>query len=99
MLTTGQKVCRKCGSEKPLDDFAFTTTPSRDGAKSWTYPRPEGRESKSQLPAARFQRNKERYRSARGCYYTGNLDRYDFWRSRTRARRLGATQFMSFEEW
>src|SRR5262249_37448625 len=49
--------------------------------------------------ANRFQARKHLYDPARKRWYVENLDRVDFSRARTRARKAGATEFMSFEEW
>ena len=99
MSVAGLKVCRTCKVEKPVDDFPMTTTPSRSGLRSWTYPRPDCATCTKGIKAERWARRKEAYRPAREKYYHENWDRHDFWRGRTRAKRLGATEFMLPEEW
>lgn len=49
--------------------------------------------------AQKFQKNKEKYKPARQRWYKDNPLTVDFVRARTRARRAGATEFMSLEEW
>jgi hypothetical protein len=49
--------------------------------------------------AERFQQNKEKWGPTRERWYRSNRLRGSFTSARTRARRAGATQFMSLEQW
>lgn len=93
------KVCRTCGVGKPISDFPMTTTLSRDGSKSWTYPRPDCIDCTRQLNREKNKRFHEKWKPVRVAYYLAHLDEHDYARGKTRARQKGATQFMSFDEW
>lgn len=94
------RVCRTCGIEKPLTEFTIKTTSNMDGTRVWKYPRTD-----CKLCCAAASRRRYAGDYAHGYvpverrYYAANLRLHDFWRARTRARRRGATQFMSLEEW
>lgn len=92
-MGAGLKVCRDCGVEKPLGDFHANRT------ARWAGRRPECKRCHAIASAERFQRRKAAWRETRARWYGNNLLKADFARSRTRARRAGATEFMSIEEW
>ena len=65
-----------------------------------TYPRGDCKLCNNAANRQRFaERYLSTYREKRIATYAANLRLNDFWRARTRARRRGATQFMSLEEW
>lgn len=96
-VAAGRKVCKRCGQEKALDDFPLVT--NRNASKSWTYPRPECQDCHNALKADRFQRMKDAYRPTRERYYAAHLEQQAWWRSIKRARKAGATRFLSLDEW
>jgi len=99
MTSTAERQCRDCGEVKALDDFRLTTTKSRSGEKSWTYRRPECVRCHKAANAARFQSRKHLWQPARDRWYLRNFEKTDFHHAQTRARKAGATAFLSFEEW
>jgi 5-methylcytosine-specific restriction endonuclease McrA len=84
-----ERACRVCGQTKPLDDF-----PQHQGGR-----RRECDACHRQKRSIRFQKNKHKYAPARLAWYMSNLERNDFRHAERRARKSGATEFMSFEEW
>ena len=99
MQTTGTKTCKRCGVEKPLDDFWHHTTPSRDGSKAWRYPQSNCLACEKIVKAGRYQKNRVRDDANHRRWGQQNPDRYEFSRAQTSARHRGVTEFMSFEEW
>lgn len=83
-IFTGMRFCAECGAHKPLDDFPMTTTKSSDGSKSWSYPRVQC--------ITCFTAIKSRQYAAK------RLQR-SYLSSCSAAKRRGATQFLSFDEW
>lgn len=93
------KLCRRCAEEKPIDDFPLTTTRSRDGSYSWTYPRPNCHACQKIIAAEKYQRHRAHYAAKGMEWYDANLERVDFYHAQGRAKRVGATEFMSLDEW
>jgi hypothetical protein len=83
------RLCNACHQIKPLDDF-----PRRGD-----YRRHECIRCRAVRQAAQFQKNKEQWRPTRTAWYVANLAKSDFTRQRSRARKAGATEFMSEAEW
>lgn len=94
----GTRRCSKCGERKPLDDFHLHVV-VRKNYPTWRGRRPECKACFAVAAAARFKLRKEAWDPARKRWYANNLDASDFSRARSRAKRCGATEFMSRAEW
>lgn len=94
------RVCSKCGQEKPLDQFYMASNKWRDGPQARERPRGDCKLCNNASGRHRYaERYMNTYRPAARRYYVANLRLNDFWRGRASARRRGATQCMSLEEW
>jgi len=91
---TALRKCSKCFQAKPLDDFYLNTT-----ARGTKYPRPECTACHKVIHAERFQLRKDAWEPKRHAWYMNNQDKVGWSRAATRARRQGATEFLSLEEW
>lgn len=78
-------VCIKCNEEKPVTEFYSSLTSCKL--------------CHNKASKAWFLANKERDQASKREYYEENIKKFDFWRAKTRAKRLGASSFMSIEEW
>ena len=96
-------VCRLCGVDKPADDFYVVTNKGRkSGKRAWTYHRTECKKCNNAATRARHVKNYERDRATMARHYKANNGHggaYDFWRAASCARRRGATQFCTEQEW
>lgn len=104
MLTEAERqsqmrVCRECGESKPFSAYRIETTISRDGSKSWMYPRPDCRKCQGKRNTATWRERGHLWKETREKWYVRNLELVSFQRARSRAKRDGATEFMSWEEW
>jgi HNH endonuclease len=94
----GQRTCKNCGQIKALDDFPAHSN-SKNGVVIWRGHRVQCKECDIIRNAARFQRRKEVWQPRRTAWYLNNYEKSAWTRTCTRARRLGATEFLSFDEW
>lgn len=87
-LPRTQRRCKTCQAayEKRTRDGRYTREP-------------EKYEARKALQRAYHQVHRERHIELGKEYYRQNIERCDYWRSKSCAKRRGATQFMALEEW
>ena len=88
-----------CSEDKPEHEFYLVTNYNKKKTKSWTYRRTECK--KCNAAVARVWHNKNRKRAAVNMrrYYLTNLRMFDYTRIKTCARKRGATEFCTEQEW
>ena len=96
-------VCRLCGVDKPADEFYAVTNKGRKAAKrAWTYHRTECKKCNNAATKTRYAKNRPKYMALCREHYKRNREpggMYDYSRLASCARRRGATQFCTKEEW
>lgn len=92
--------CKNCGVEKPITDFPMTSTRGvKGGTTLFRYARRTCKPCFKVAMAERFQRRKEAWRPNRERWYVKNWQSAKYSKTMACARKRGATEFMSKEEW
>lgn len=95
-------VCRLCRTDKPESEFYLVRNRNQYGKGPWEYHRTECKKCNNAAAKARHEKNRDRDRATVRRYYVAHRELgglYDYSRSQSCARRRGATQFCTKEEW
>lgn len=96
-------LCRVCGEDKPESEFYVVTNKGNNRkGKTWTYRRTECKSCNNAAAATRYQQNHTAYRATATRYYYRNNEHggiWDYGRAKSSAKKRGATQFCTKEEW
>jgi 5-methylcytosine-specific restriction enzyme A len=99
LYDTALRTCSKCGETKALDDFHMNSAASKDGTTIWRRRRPECTACTKVAHAERFQRRKEVWEPKRHAWYMANYAKTSWMSAKYRAKKAGATEFLSLDEW
>lgn len=95
-------VCRLCCEDKPETEFYVVTNNGHSKTQAWTYRRTECKKCNNAATKARYAKNRNRYLAVFKKHYKANNGwggMYDYGRAKSCAKRRGATEFCSKQEW
>lgn len=92
-------LCRVCKEGKPESEFYQVTNKGYSKTRTWTYYRRDCKGCNNAAARARHVKNRDRDLATMSKHYRANTPRYDYWRVKACAKKRGATQFCTEEEW